>query len=629
MHYLAFYSLGLAFVLMVFSSCYVIYHLLFESKLEPGLSRLTEWVQKISFLLIGLSSAILVYALATKDFSFAYVRDYTDKFLPLFYALTAFWAGQEGSFLFWLLAISLFGIVFLFSKTYAQLTDREKSMFWVSFFFVQSFFLLLLITYSNPFLKLVPAPLNGKGLNPLLQNVGMIFHPPLLFLGYAGFTVPACLSLVFWLEGKFDLWVERVRGFALLSWVFLSIGILLGCWWSYLELGWGGYWAWDPVENASLIPWLLASSFLHVLLLTRQRKTLLKFSFFLLQLTLLSCFFATLLVRGNLVESLHAFSSGNLTWPLLLFILAYGLILVFSLLVKVPSKPLDELWTKSGLILLTSWLFILAALIIVFATFWPVLSKLWTQNTVGLTASFYNRVCLPVFVGISIFLPFCFVLDWQGRIKEKLAFGSGAIVFALTNLCMWFFGYKNLLAMLAVSTSASALVILIVLIFKHKLYKNVKLMGRYGLHVGMALIILGIGFSGPFQQNWEFILTKGKVVQVDGFKIKYLELKEKKRPGIDIFEGVFEVWKNGQKIGVLRPQKRAYANFDQSFVEVDTYPSLGTEVYISLLGFDDQKNVSVKISLHPGVNWIWIGGIIITMFGLLACFDSKNRKQAA
>lgn len=623
MHYFAFFSLLIALLFIVLNGGISTYFLFTNKDVTVNL-KLTENVQKSVTFLILLSSVILLYALGVRDFSYAYVHDYTDTFLPLFYALTAFWAGQEGSFLFWLLSIALFGFFFLFTSSYQKMTGRQKVMFWCFYFLIEAFFLLILTGPSNPFLKLSPAPSEGRGLNPLLQNVGMIFHPPLLFLGYAGFTIPACLALAFWLEGEYKEWIKIVRPITILSWVFLSVGIVLGAWWSYMELGWGGYWAWDPVENASLIPWLFGSAYLHFSIIARKRSSLYKTTFFLLHLTLIACFFATFLVRSNVVESLHAFGSGGIAWPLSIFMFIYFLITLYLTLIPVKGKRLDDLWTKSGFIIITSWLFIFLGIIVIIATLWPVFSKLWSDNTVGLDATFYNRVCAPLFIFIAVAMAICFVLDWKGKIQDKKILLLSFLGFFLSVALMLFNGYKNFFSLLGVGSAIFSILTLIWFTLKNRFYKNINMIGIYGLHIGISLIIIGIAISGPFKHEEEFILSPGKEITMDSFNIKYKELIHKKVPGIEIFEGVFDIFRKGKKIGELRPQKRLYAHFEQPFVEVDTYPSLGTEVYISLLGFDKNKNVSVKISLHPAVNWIWIGSFILSICGLMACFSRKK-----
>lgn len=297
-------------------------------------------------------SMVLLQALGARDFSYAYVRDYTDTFLPFFYAVTAFWAGQNGSFLFWYLCVAVMGWCMIYSPGYSRLDDRTKVFFWLFFFLVEIFFLFALTGPSNPFMKLDPIPTEGNGLNPLLQNPGMIFHPPLLFLGYAGYTIPCCLALASRLGGDGRNWLDLSRNWNIVSWVFLTSGIILGAWWSYMELGWGGYWAWDPVENASLIPWLAGTAFMHTAIVGRTRKTLLRTNVFMIALTLLLCFFATFVVRSGLIESLHAFGGSKMGIPLLVFLVAGLAVTLFVCLTgrADDTTHLDEFVSRPGLL---------------------------------------------------------------------------------------------------------------------------------------------------------------------------------------------------------------------------------------------------------------------------------------
>ena len=253
------------------------------------------------------ASACLLHGLYWQDYSLKYVADYTDNVLPLFYRLTAFWAGQPGSMLFWALAVGIMGSIFACTGGYRRLKDTTRLWFWVFFLVIMAFFALLLCVWNNPFIMLDPAPADGNGLNPLLQNPGMIFHPPLLFLGYGGFAVPTCLALAQALSRQPDetRWFDLTRTITLLAWSFLTAGIVLGMWWAYMELGWGGYWAWDPVENASLIPWLVGTAALHTAIVEKRRGLLTRFNVLLMGLTTLTTFFATFLVRERKKKVTH------------------------------------------------------------------------------------------------------------------------------------------------------------------------------------------------------------------------------------------------------------------------------------------------------------------------------------
>jgi cytochrome c-type biogenesis protein CcmF len=624
MHLIGFFSLLFTLVALIGGGVFGFFETLKSDNYRKEKKFLSlvwmERIQTISFFLITISSFILFWALGKRDFSFAYVHDYTDEFLPMFYALTAFWAGQDGSFLFWSWVLSILGAVFIYSPAYRELDQKTKVFFWGFYFLVQAFFLLMVTGPSNPFLKLEPAPATGRGLNPLLQNPGMIFHPPLLFLGYAGFTIPACLAFAGWITGDQFSWMRQTRNWVIFAWIALSAGIILGAWWSYMELGWGGYWAWDPVENASLIPWLISTAYLHTAIIGRQRRSLARTNLFFMALSLISCFFGTFLVRSNVIDSLHSFGSKGIGMPLLwLMFLALGLTFFLMLTGKAKSRALDDPVSKSGLILLFSSIFIILSLIVVLGTMWPVISRLWTSNTMGLDAGFYNRVCLPLFVFMSLLLCFCPWLKWKKGVADNKYFLLVVSIFFLSLIVLWSGGVKQILPLLGAGSAITICLSIVLLFVRFKSLRRQRIYwGIYGVHLGIALIVLGVAFSGPYKQEKEAILTLNKKISIKNYEVRYIDFQEKITPGIAIYEARLEVYKNGQKIGDLFPQKRMYRKFDQPFAEVSVLPSPGDEIYATLLGFDENKTISLKISVNPLVNWIWIGGTVLCLFGFLA-----------
>ena len=429
-----------------------------------GRSNLLIWIERghvIQTGLLTLGATILFAALVAKDFSFSYVADYTDLFLPLFYRLTAFWAGQAGSLFFWAWIVAICGAALCFSPSYRALSPTTRLHFWIFFLALMAFFLLLLTCWSNPFLEAVPAPADGNGLNPLLQNPGMIFHPPLLFLGYAGFAIPGCLALAQTLSGKLDepSWLDVTRNFTLMSWIGLTSGILLGGWWSYMELGWGGYWAWDPVENASLVPWLVATAFLHTAVLQTRRNCLHKTNVFLMALTLLTCFVATYLVRSGVVESLHAFGAQGVGKPLLIFIV-FGLLLALQVIYvgfsgRESGRALSGLLSREGFLVMAAWVFLLLGAVILLGTLWPVISKLWSPTSVGLDAGFYNRVCLPFFALLGLMLAACPWLEWKGGLKTAKSGVLLALVFLALATGLWAAGIRLPLALVGAAAGGT------------------------------------------------------------------------------------------------------------------------------------------------------------------------------
>jgi cytochrome c-type biogenesis protein CcmF len=614
-----------------------------------GRDTLLVWMERghlVQTLLLTLGSLVLFAALAKNDFSFKYVAEYTDVFLPLFYRLTAFWAGQAGSLLFWAWTVAIFGAIFVLTPAYQQLRTPTKVYYWMFFYFFMAFFLLLLTNWSNPFVRLSPPPPDGNGLNPLLQHPGMIFHPPLLFLGYAGFTIPACLALAQALSESTPQepsWMDVTRNFTLASWLFLTAGIILGAWWAYMELGWGGYWAWDPVENASLIPWFAASAFLHTSVLQRRRGCLNKINVLLMTLTLIMCFFATYLVRSGVVDSLHAFSGHGVGTPLLLFILLSlflaGLVYFIGFEGQEPSRPLSGLMSREGFLVMTAWLLLTLGAVVLLGTMWPVFSQMWSPNPVGLEASFYNRVCLPFFAVLTVFLLICPWLEWKGGLRKKNAFFLVLGAFAAACVVLLIMGVTLPVALLAAAAALGCVAGIVTLFVVEPGYRKLRTTwGAYGVHFGLVLVVLGVAISGPYEQNIEAQIKPGDTVRIMDYTVTYVDMREGTTPAMAYVEVELLVEKDGKPMGTLKPQRRQYRKFSSQFAEaevLDDHMYLGNELYATLLGTSASKEVAVKISVHPLVNWIWIGGTLMCLFpflgmrGLSRKLSGKQRNAKA
>ncbi len=581
-----------------------------------------------------IASWILLYALINFDFSVDYVYGYTDRTLPLFYRLTAFWAGQAGSLLFWTLMIALCNAVFQCTSVYKAFSDETKQWYWIFYCLIMAFFALLLTTWSDPFTTTSPAPMDGRGLNPLLQNPGMIIHPPLLFLGYGGFTIPSCLALAQAMSKSVNdeaSWFEAGRPFIITAWIFLTAGILLGAWWAYMELGWGGYWAWDPVENASLLPWLIATAMVHTVIIEQRRNKLHRVNIFLIALTTVSAFFATYLVRGNVVDSVHAFGSGGVGPALLLFVL-FSLFMSIVISASAPkiegSEDLAGIDSREGFLVFTAWLLITLTIIILVATLWPVISLLWSAQSIGFDQRFYNTVCLPLFAMLAALLVVCPSIGWNGGIKEKknLAIIGGACALMLI-FCI-VFSFTTPLALVASVASIGAITAACIQIAKPSVRNYKPSLAAYGVHIGVALITIGVAFSSAYKVEEDIHLAAGASTEIGGYTLVLNEIYEGTAPTFDFLEAELAVFKNERLVGQLNPQIRLYHKFEnQSFSEVGTMPSLINEFYASLHGLDEHSCAVLRVSINPLVNWIWIGSFLMCLFPFLALTTNKKREE--
>ncbi|MDR0466310.1 MAG: cytochrome c biogenesis protein CcsA [Deltaproteobacteria bacterium] len=597
------------------------------------LLHLAERAQLVLFAALLVASACLLHALFWHDFSLQYVAGHTDRILPVFYRLTAFWAGQAGSLLFWALSVSLAGAAFVLTPAYRALNPVTRSWFLLFFSGIMAFFGLLLTSWSNPFLVHIPTPPDGSGLNPLLQHPGMIFHPPLLFWGYGGFAIPGCLALAQHLSGRRGSeasWISIARPFTLLAWLFLTAGIVLGAWWAYMELGWGGYWAWDPVENASLIPWLVGTAAVHTSILEERRGKLARVNVALMSLTTVSAFFATYLVRSGVIDSVHAFGDGGVGMPLLVFILAATVLCILvACLGQRSTKALSGIDSREGFLTLAVWVLLTLSVVIWIATLWPVISKLWGTQAQGLGPEFYNKVCLPLFAMLTAILAMCPWMRWDGGLRDRMkafaiigcALGAG--------MALWFAGYSRPTAFIS-STAAFACLAGFGLLMAGRPARDA--LAAYGVHLGVALMVLGVAFSGAYKQEADLVLGVNETGRVGAYEVRLTKLGDGEAPGFHFLAAELEVLYDGKTVGALTPERRMYEKFgSRQFAQADTIFSLGNEVYASLLGLEPAKSgresrATVKVSVHPLVNWLWIGGTLMCLFPFVALYRRTGKK---
>ncbi len=592
-----------------------------------------EKAQVVMTAALVLASALLLNALYWNDFSLVYVAKYTDRILPVFYRLTAFWGGQPGSLLFWALSVAVFGTIFSFTSSYKNLTEETRLWFWIFFLGVMGFFALLLTGWSNPFVIQTPAPADGSGLNPLLQNPGMIFHPPLLFWGYGGFAIPSCLALAQCLSDNEEIegsWVDVVRPFTLLAWLFLTAGIILGAWWAYMELGWGGYWAWDPVENASIIPWLIGTAAIHTTIIQSRRSKLLRVNVFLMALTTVSAFFATYLVRSGVVQSVHAFGDGGVGTPLLTFIVFTTVISGVIAFVGYNSRrSLVGLESREGMLVVTAWVLLMLSLIICLGTLWPIISSLWSAQPQGLDAAFYNKVCLPLFALITTIFAFCPWLKWNGGVRDWKKLGVVLGAFVVTGIALWMFDYRQPTAFVATAAGAAAVVSIGLLIMEKSTLKSLPTLAAHGVHLGLILVVIGVAFSGPYKTEKDLTISKGETIQVGDYKVGLVDITSGENKAFEYIEARLQITDaNGTLVGLLAPQRRIYFKFgNMQFSEVDTVFGLGNELYATLLGLGGADKAIVKFSVNPLVNWMWIGGVFMCLFPFLGLRGINRKKE--
>ena len=711
----------LTLVLTILGCAFSAYQLLFT---DSPKSLFIEYANTLITIIYIFVSLVLFYAFYSYEFSFQYVANYSDTSLPLFYRLTAFWGGQAGSLLFWALSVVLCGIIFQSTPSYKNLSNETRCWYLLFYFITIGFFSLLLTTHNNPFILLNPVPSDGQGLNPLLQHPGMIFHPPLLLLGYGGFTIPACLALAQAMSANSASlsrelpWYKYTMEIMLGAWLLLSAGIILGAWWAYMELGWGGYWAWDPVENASLVPWFFATAAIHLGLLNSYRNKAERFHTLIMGLTYVSALFATWLVRGNVVASVHAFGGGGLGPILGTYVLiTAAAVFVISAMMPKKGNELGGPETREGLTVSTSILLITISIIIMIATLWPVISVIPSQilgepapTSMGLGVEFYNNVILPLLTLIIALLMVCPWVSWSGELHNKKFFGLVILAFLASMALGWtVFEIHIPLALLASSVSVTCILSWLLYIYD----QNFNKLSPALVHIGLAMMGLGVAISGPYQIEQDVAIKRGESVSIDGFDVKLneiytvpvysdavfvitkggksdtlslryqqpirvgdytlevadlidnrtgdhgrdvdlivtnkgeqpiviplvqftakqiadftVEVKEMNLNRYSFFEAELLVSKNGKELGSLLPQIRKYATHPNNrYSEAVTIPSLGKEIYATFSGIDSQERGRMRILIQPLINWIWIGGIIMSLAPILSILGLSNHRK--
>jgi cytochrome c-type biogenesis protein CcmF len=519
----------------------------------------------------------------------------------------------------------------------------------------QALFAALLVFVTNPFAPtLAPQP-EGFGLNPLLQNPFMVIHPPIVFAGYAGVTVPFAYAVAALLAGRLDrTWVRGIRRWNLVSWLLLGAGIILGGWWAYLELGWGGYWGWDPVENAVAIPWLLATAGLHSAIVQERRGMFKVWTITLLALTFELCLLATFITRSGVIQSVHAFGTSSLGYYYLAFIIA-SLALTFGLMYRRRQQlqgehELDSAFSRETGFYVTNLLFSGAALAVLLGTFYPALTELTRGVSAALGAGFFNRVFGPIALGILLVMGFCAALGWRlgsaralwqaVRIPAAVA-GGIVIVLIVVGIPEPIVLVASLLSALAGTTTLAEILRgvaarrritgeSVLRALNGLIATSRRRFGGYIIHLSVVLIAVGIVGSSFYKVEQQVVLEQGEAVTVKGYELVYegpdLEVTQEKQRNA----ATVAVYRQGRLLNRLTPESNFHWNIQQRVSEVDIHYSLTEDLYVVLAGLEEEGKLAVfQVFVNPLVNWIWLGGVLMIVGTVVAVWPSAAERRAA
>ena len=612
-----------------------------------------------TFVATTCAASALVWASLTNDYSVAYILHHTNKALPLAYKFSALWSGQEGSLLLWAWLLATYGFVL---RIRHRVDVRLSAFASVILAGVQVFFLSLLNFAAPPF-AIQPGPLaaDGFGLNPLLQYPEMVIHPPMLYLGYVGFAVPFAFALgALMMRYPGEKWIHITRRWTMVTWLFLTCGIFLGAHWAYSVLGWGGYWGWDPVENASLMPWLTGTAFLHSVMMQEKRGMMKSWNVWLIFSTFLLTILGTLLTRSGIVSSVHAFAQSSIgTWFYVFIIIVFSVCLFTFFKQKDHLKSenkLESLVSRESSFLFNNLVLLAACFTVLWGTLFPVLSEYVQGSKVTVGAPFYNRVNIPIGLFLLFLTGIGPLLAWrstslrsmrrnfilpgvavavtaaglmlsgvdrpwtegdnmQAALFSLFAFSLGAGV--ITTIVAEFLRGANVVSTQTGKNLAASTLLLV--------RRNTRRYGGYLVHFGIVVMFIGIA-GGAFNQSHEQEMGFGDSMQMGPFKLVCQSFTQDSNPNFDTEYALLDVYKNGKKITQLAPEKRFYTASQQPSTVVANHSTLQNDLYVIYEGKNpDTEKPIIKVFLNPLMNWIWIGVIIVVLGTFVALVPNLAR----
>ncbi len=599
------------------------------------------------------ASFAMTYLFATDNFQVEYVASYSDKALPLYYKLTSFWAGQKGSLLLWAWILSIFSSIVAFN-TRNELSSRTTPYIYLVLTGTLIFFLYLLSTISNPFDLLDFIPSDGKGLNPMLQNPGMLFHPPTLLLGYIGFTIPFAYAIAAMVTGRLDAsWLRKTRIWTLISWIFLTIGIILGCLWAYIELGWGGYWAWDPVENASFIPWLVATAYLHTAIIQEKRDMMKVWNVFLILLTFVLCIFGTYLVRSGVLQSVHAFGATGLGGYFILFlvtVLLGSFYLIFESYRALRSEnAIESFISRESTFLFNNVILLSISFSTLLGTIFPLLSDAVTGKKLTVGQPFFNQVNTPLFLALLLITGICPLIGWRKASADNLrknflvsflsAAAAGALLFIagvrefypLTSFSLSIFVAITIFNEFRVGTLARKRLTGegVLTAFPRLLWRMRSRYGGYIAHLGFIILVVGITGSSAYKLEKQATLRTGESMKIGAYELRYDDFRGHRDRNREVYTANLAVFKDGRPAGTISPERRYYINAEQPTTEVSLRRSLLEDLYVTMPGIGKDEVITLKVAVNPLLVWIWVGAAIVVIGGIIAAVPVRKKKEAA
>ncbi len=606
---------------------------------KPILVRVAMWALYAVLAFSVAAAAVLIAAFFARDFGNAYVYEHSSRALPFIYTLSALWAGNSGSLLLWLVLMALFAVL---ASRGGRKRDAASAPYLVAILGSTCLFFSLLLLFGpgcDPFTAngVTPPPADGLGLNPMLQNPGMVVHPLALYLGYVALAAPfglvvACLAAGSPLSAS----LVAVRRWALVGWLFLTIGNVVGAWWAYVSLGWGGYWAWDPVENASLIPWLTATALLHSAFIAQRGERQKGWTVALAAASFLLTIFGTFLTRTGVASSVHAFAEpGLIAWFVVFMVIMLALAVTVMIRYRAGLRPKGEAGSPTGEssnVLYTVILLVALTFFIIWGVIFPPIAKSLTGSEFLLGTGFFDTVAAPLGLVLLLLLVFCSLAGFARGSRRRLVWGVGAAAGVAVAVLVILLavgvrkGYP--VAAFALTGAAATAVIL----RWARLRKARRAYGALAAHLGLAILVIGLAGSWSFKESTEAQLSRGESLALGSTAVVYQDLQTESTGGgeKEVSRAVLALFVEGQSAGSLEPTIEYYPLTDQTWTRVARRTSASGDIYVSLLEVGaDGATIDLKLEKHPLIVWLWIGGGVMSLGALLALWAVWRRPRRA
>ncbi len=590
------------------------------------------------FIFTAISIVILGYSFVVDDFSVKYIASHSNSHLPYYFKISAVWGGHEGSLLLWVFSLTAW------TMAVAKYSNDIEQAFIARVLAVMGMiavgFMLFTLLTSNPFERLWPnVPIEGRDLNPLLQDLGLIFHPPMLYMGYVGFSVAFAFAVAALMCGKMDAaWARWSRPWTVAAWIFLTLGIALGSWWAYYELGWGGWWFWDPVENASFMPWLVGTALIHSLSVTEKRGAFRNWTVLLAIFAFSLSLLGTFLVRSGVITSVHSFAADPSRGAFILLLLAIAVGSSLTLYAfrasNVQSFSRFSLYSRETALLIANIILVSSAVTVLLGTLYPLFIDAMGLGKISVGPPYFNAVFVPMMAVLFVFMGIGPLIRWkkakQGELRKQL--NPLTIASIVVGLVFPFAYAGSFDWLVAVGIALAVWVALVVIkeLLNQKKQANKLTLSQLGMtvaHFGIAVTIVGVTLVSAYETETNIRMSTGDKATVDGFTFVFNGTTHVEGPNYSAEQGQIEVFKKDSFVALLQPERREYRVQTMGMTEAAIDPGLFRDVYVALGDPLGGGAWAIRVHIKPFVRWIWLGAIFMSIGGLFAILDKRYRRR--